>query len=137
MFLLLIINSCIFILFTDLLYLFFTDRSGVKQTNSKTLWAFVLIYAAGFSALIYQTFDPSLFCAMNFNERLCQDRPVSLERVSFHPQNSAPLLRSSPCRFEVNRFILGLFFVIFYIIAKQFHFSCKCLFESHFVFQDD
>ena len=137
MFLLLIINSCIFILFTDLLYLFFTDRSGVKQTNSKTLWVFVLIYAAGFSAFIYQAFDPSLFCAMNFNERLCQDRPVSLERVSFHPQNSAPLLRSSPCRFEVNRFILGLFFVIFYIIAKQFHFSCKCLFESHFVFQDD
>ena len=106
-------TSCIFILLTDLLYLLFNDKSGAKQSNSKTLWSFVFIYAAGFSALIYQTFDPSLFCAMNFNERLCQDRPVSLENVTFNPQGSAPLLRSSPCRFEVNRFILGLFFDIF------------------------
>ena len=107
-------TSCIFILLTDLLYLLFNDKSGAKQSNSKTLWSFVFIYAAGFSALIYQTFDPSLFCAMNFNERLCQDRPVLLEKVSFHPQSSAPLLRSSPCRFKVNQFILGLFFNIQY-----------------------
>ena len=117
-FLFVIITSCILILFTDLLYLYFTDKSGAKQSNSKTLWSFVFIYAAGFSALIYQTFDPSLFCAMNFNERLCQDRPVSLENVSFNPNNSAPLLRSSPCRLEVKRFVLGLFFDIFYIIVS-------------------
>ena len=124
-FLSLITTSCIFILFADILFLFFTDKSGSKESNSKTLWSFVLIYATGFSALIYQTFDPSLFCAMNFNERLCQDRPVSSENVSFNPYNSAPLLRSSPCRFEVKRFVLGLFFDIFYIIAKQFRLSCK------------
>ena len=124
-FLFVIITSCILILFTDLLYLYFTDKSGAKQSNSKTLWSFVLIYAAGFSALIYQTFDPSLFCAMNFNERLCHDRPVSLEKVSFDPQNSPPLLRSSPCRFEVNRFILGLFSDIFNIIANQLRLSYK------------
>ena len=124
-FLFLILTSCIFILFTDILYLFFTDKSGPKQSNAKTLWSFVFIYAAGFSALIHQTFDPLLFCAMNFDEFLCQDRPVLLENVSFNPENSAPLLRSSPCRFEVNRFVLGLFFNICYIIAKQFRLSCK------------
>ena len=115
LFLVIIAISCLFISFTDLLYLLFTEKSGVKQTNSKTLCFFVLIYAAGFSALIYETFDPSFFCAMNFNQKLCLDRriPVSLKYGAFKSQESAPLLRSSPCEFDVDRFVIGLFFIIY------------------------
>ena len=122
LFLVLIIISCFLILFTDLLYLFLNEKSGVQQTKSKTLCFFVLIYAAGFSLLIQKTFDPSLFCAMNFQQRLCMDRrvPVYLKHGAFQTQNNAPLIRSSPCQFEIDRFVLGLFFLIIYCNNKFF-----------------
>ena len=114
LFLVIIVISCLFILFTDLLYLFFTKKSGAQKTKSKTLWFYVVIYAAGFSALLHETFDPSFFCAMNFNQKLCRDRgiPVSLKYGAFQSLNSSPLLRSSPCEVEVDRFVIGLFFLI-------------------------
>ena len=125
LFLIIIFISCLLILFTDVLYLFFKERSGVKQTNSKTLWFFVLIYAAGFSALIHETFDPSFFCAMNFNQKLCRDRrrPVLLKYGAFQTQNSTPLLRSSPCEFEVDRFVIGLFFLLIYFFTDSLRFD--------------